>query len=82
MSNIQRVEKVLETAVGIQAQQRAFEEAARRFGKEVTSRQCIAAILDVRTKTLSHFEDISEKHKAKDFVRKAYITWGVQAHSA
>jgi hypothetical protein len=80
MSNIQRVEKVLETEVGIRAQERAFEEATRRFGKEVTSRQCIAAILDVRTKSLSHFEDINEKHKAKDFVRKAYISWGMQAH--
>jgi hypothetical protein len=46
---------------------------ARRFGKELTSRQCIAAILDVRTKNLSHFEDIKEKQKAKDFVRRAYI---------
>ena len=80
MSNIQRVEKVLETEVGIREQERAFEEATRRFGKEVTSRQCIAAILDVRTKSLSHFEDINEKHKAKDFLRKAYISWGVQAH--
>ena len=80
MSNIERVEKVLETEVGIRAQERAFEEATRRFGKEVTSRQCIAAILDVRTKSLSHFEDINEKHKAKDFLRKAYISWGVQAH--
>ena len=62
------------------AAQNQQQQATRRFGKELTSRQCIAAILDVRTTNLRHFEDINEKQKAKDSVRQAHIAWGVQAH--
>ena len=81
MSKIKRVLKLAATDVGKTAQARAYAEAGRRFGKDLTSRQLIAAILDVRTKNLDHFKNSNEKLKAKAALKAAYIAWGKQAHS-
>ena len=78
---MKRVLKLAATDVGKTAQARAYAEAGRRFGKDLTSRQLIAAILDVRTKNLDHFKNSSEKVKAKAALKAAYIAWGKQAHS-